>query len=53
MEGIDGREYLLMSITRPGAYIVDGFTDVMPSNFGKSLGEEQLDALVAYLLTLT
>jgi nitric oxide reductase subunit C len=53
MEGVDGREYLLLSIIKPSAYVVDGFTNVMPSNFGKSLDGEQLDALVAYLLTLS
>ena len=53
MEGVDGREYLLLSITKPSAYIVDGFTDVMPSNFGQDLDGEQLEALIAYLLTLS
>lgn len=53
LEGVNGREYLLMSITKPSAYVVDGFTDVMPTNFGKSLNGEQRDALVAYLLTLS
>jgi mono/diheme cytochrome c family protein len=52
MEGVDDREYLLLSITKPSAYVVDGFTDLMPSNFGQSLDGEQLDALIAYLLTL-
>jgi mono/diheme cytochrome c family protein len=53
MEGVDAHEYLLLSITKPSAYIVDGFTDVMPSNFGTSLDGRQLEALIAYLLTLS
>lgn len=53
MEGVDAHEYLLLSITKPSAYVVEGFTDVMPTNFGKSLDSGQLEALIAYLLTLS
>lgn len=52
MEAVDGREYILLSIMKPSEYVVEGFSDLMPSNFGKSLSGEQLDALVVYLLTL-
>ena len=52
VEGWDGREYIQTSIIKPSAYVVDGFTDLMPSNFGKSLSGEELDALITYLLTL-
>jgi nitric oxide reductase subunit C len=52
VEGWDGREYIQTSIIKPSAYVVDGFTDLMPSNFGKSLSGEELEALIAYLLTL-
>ncbi len=52
VEGWDGREYIQTSILKPSVYVVDGFTDLMPSNFGKSLSGEELDALIAYLLTL-
>lgn len=52
MEAVDGSEYLLLSIMKPSEYVVEGFSDLMPSNFGKSLSGEQLDALVVYLLTL-
>jgi hypothetical protein len=37
---------------RPDEYIVEGFSDLMPSNFGTTLSGEQLDALLAYLMTL-
>ena len=50
--GLDAHAYLLQSIVRPGAHIVEGFEDTMPSNFGKRLTGEEIDALVAYLLTL-
>ena len=49
--GFEARAYLLQSIVQPGAYVVEGFDDSMPSNFGKRLTGEEIDALVAYLLT--
>ena len=52
MPGYDARAYLELSIMQPQAYIVDGFTDVMPRNFPKELTSEELDALIAFLLTL-
>lgn len=45
-------EYLEESILYPKVYIVEGFTDAMPSNFSKELTLEELDALVAFLLSL-
>ena len=52
MEGYDAPAYLEHSILFPKDYIVEGFTDTMPTNFGKDLTSEELDALVAYLMTL-
>lgn len=48
----DAQTYLLMSILRPDAYLVEGFEDKMPANFGKKLTGEEVDAIVAYLLTI-
>ncbi len=49
---LDARQYLELSILKPDAYVVQGFSDVMPRDFGKKLTGEELDALVAFLLTL-
>ncbi len=39
------------SIVDPDAQIAEGYQPgVMPSNFGDTLSDEQLDALVKYLL---
>lgn len=52
-EGQTAEEYLHESIVNPDAHIVDGFAPgVMYQNYGNELTEEQIDALVAYLLTL-
>lgn len=50
--GQDAQSYLLTSIMRPDEYIVEGFENTMPTNFGRKLTGEEIDALVAYLLTL-
>lgn len=52
VEGQDAAEYVQLSILRPDAYIVEGFSDLMPSNFGTTLSGEQLDALMTYLMAL-
>jgi mono/diheme cytochrome c family protein len=46
------QEYILMSILRPDDFIVQGFAEAMPKDFGKKLTGEEVDAIVAYLLTL-
>lgn len=52
MEGLSSAEYIQLSILRPGEYIVEGFSDLMPTTFGTNLTGEELDSLIAYLLTL-
>jgi mono/diheme cytochrome c family protein len=46
-------EYIRQSIVDPNADIVPGFpADVMPKTFGDTLSQDDLDALVAYILSL-
>jgi len=52
VEGLSAEEYIRQSILDPSAFIVEGFFDLMPSNFGDLLSEEELNDLVAFLLTL-
>ena len=47
----DARTYIYNSIMRPSDFVVEDFEDVMPSTFAKTLTGEELDAVVAYLLT--
>jgi cytochrome c oxidase subunit 2 len=45
------REFLLQSIEDPNAVLAQGYQgDVMPNTYDKSLSDEQLDALVQYLV---
>ena len=49
----DAKTYLLHSVLRPDAYKPPGFeTKVMDSSLAKSLSSQELDDIVAYLLTL-
>lgn len=52
VEGYDARTYLETSIISPGSYLVEGFADTMPKNFGKDLTSEELDAVVLFLMTI-
>ena len=50
--GQSAEEYITLSILRPGDYVVEGFNNVMITNLAKELTSEELNALVAFLLTL-
>src|SRR6185369_12983804 len=50
--GLSADEYIQMSILRPGDYVVEGFNNVMITNFAKDLTNEDMNALVAFLMTL-
>lgn len=52
VEGYDAEAYIERSILQPDFYIVEGFINTMPTNFGKELTSEELNALVAYLMTM-
>lgn len=50
--GVTAADYLRTSILNPGAYVVDGYRNNMPDDFGDLYSDTDLDALVAYMLTL-
>lgn len=50
---VTSADYLRESILNPDAYIADGFFEgTMYQDYGSHLSEEQIDALVSYMLTL-
>jgi mono/diheme cytochrome c family protein len=49
---VSAEDYLRQSILDPGAYLVPGYQDSMPRDLGRDLSPTDLDALVAYLLSL-
>jgi mono/diheme cytochrome c family protein len=51
--GQSAEDYLRESIVDPDAYVVDGFAPgLMYQFYGRDLTEQQIDDLVAYMLTL-
>lgn len=48
----DAHTYLMNSIMRPGDYLVEGYQNLMPQDLAKSLTGEEIDQVVAFLLTL-
>ncbi|MCW5873722.1 MAG: cytochrome c [Anaerolineales bacterium] len=52
IEGMSAHDYLIESILDPGAYLVPGFDNLMPSTWGTTLTGEQMDAIIAFMLTL-
>ncbi len=52
--GLSAEEYLRQSIVNPNAYVVEGFdAGVMYMTYEAELSEQEINDLVAYLLTLT
>lgn len=53
VEGQSAADYIHNSIVNPNAYVVEGFQEgLMYQNYAQDLTEEQINDLVAYLLTL-
>lgn len=53
VSGLSAEEYIRASILDPSAYVVNDFPDgLMPATFGEILTSEQLEDLIAFLLTL-
>ena len=50
--GMEPAAYLEASILEPEGYLVDGYENLMPGALAEALTQEEIDALVAYLLTL-
>jgi mono/diheme cytochrome c family protein len=52
VDGLDARAYVYSSILQPSDYLVDGYDDLMPKDLAKKLTGEELDSVVAYVLSL-
>ncbi len=50
IEGMSAEDYLRESIVEPGAYIVEGYSDIMPANYDETLTEQEIEGLVAYIM---
>jgi len=53
VDGQSAEEYLRTSITDPDAYLAGGYQEgIMYRQYEQALTEQQIDDLVAYMLTL-
>jgi cytochrome c553 len=52
VEGLSAQEYLRQSIVAPHYYVVSGYRDIMYPDYGARLTEQDIQDLLAYLLTL-
>lgn len=52
IEGVTAEEYLYESIVHPNDFIVEGFAGAMPTNYGDTMTDDEIYALVAYLMSL-
>lgn len=53
VEGQSAEEYLRLSIVAPNEYIVEGYqVGIMPRTYEAALTDQQVEDLVAYLMTL-
>ena len=50
--GMTAEEYIRQSIEDPGAYIVEGFPDVMLPDMAEKLSDQDMEDLIAFLMTL-
>jgi len=54
VDGLSAEEFLRQSIVQPDAHITEGFmAGLMPQDYGTTLSTQQIDDLVAFLLTQT
>lgn len=50
--GQSAEQYIRISILDPSDYIVEGYADVMPKNFGEILSSDEINDLVIFMLML-
>jgi mono/diheme cytochrome c family protein len=48
--GKTAEQYIHESIVDPSAYVVSGFSDIMPKDFATKFSAQEIDALVAYIM---
>ena len=50
---LSAEAYLYQSITEPRAFVVPGYAQSMPLNYGQRLAQAEIGHIIAHLLTLT
>lgn len=50
VEGMAADEYVYQSVVEPGAFVVDGYNNMMPTTYGNTLTEDEIRGLIAFVL---
>jgi len=53
VEGMTAEAYVHQSIVDPSAYVVAGYEDIMPKDYGERLSTEQINGLVRFIFEFT
>lgn len=48
--GLPAEEYLRQSIVEPGAFVVEGYQDIMPKDYAETLTADEIDSLITFIL---
>lgn len=48
--GLSAEEYIRQSILTPSAYVVPGFSSTMPQTYSRTLSEEDIENLIAFVM---
>lgn len=48
--GMSAAEYVAQSIVDPGAFIVEGYQDVMPKTYAQDLSQDEIDSIVRFIV---
>jgi mono/diheme cytochrome c family protein len=48
--GLSAEEYIRQSILTPSAYVVPGFASTMPQTYSRTLSEEDIENLIAFVM---
>ncbi len=51
VSGLSAEEYIRQSTLDPTAFLVEGFSPVMPTNFAETLSAQDIDNVIAFLMT--
>jgi cytochrome c oxidase subunit 2 len=50
VSGQSAEDYVRTSIVKPSAYVVPNFQPIMPGDYGQRMSQQEIDAMVKYLL---
>ncbi|HEX3052736.1 MAG TPA: cytochrome c [Aggregatilineaceae bacterium] len=53
IEGLSAVDYLHQSIVDPGAYVVEGYSNIMPADYATTLSTDDITSLIKFIVEFT